>query len=324
MQPVELARGCYGRCSFCALQEFYGLSGHSAIRRRSLKSFFDEVEELYRAGCRHFNFQADNFFPSADAGAADKYLEDFSAEIKKRGLEIGFFIACRVNDITAPRLKILKACGLTGLFIGVESINASELEAFNKKITVAEICEAVNILNAEKVHFDCGYIFFTPWTTVPDLVRSANFMVKVGLEHFSYGAYRMKAHIYTKALADIKAEGLFEKSADLTGAGIETLYLQYRFKDPAVGFIWEQADALYRRIYAFILEAAIEPYKERNALTQAKIISDMSVLRLIADLVKADHSNPSARAALAKERADLHFNYAKEAVLADLKQMSGA
>lgn len=320
IQPVELGRGCYSNCSFCALQEFYGLSGNMSVRRRSLKAFFDEVEELYRAGGRRFNFQADNFFPSADAGEADRYLEEFSREIEKRGLDLGFFMACRVNDISGSRLKILKKCGLSGLFIGVESVNDAELKVFNKKISVKEICDAVNLLNSEKVSFDCGYIFFSPWTTVSDLARSANFMVKVGLEHFPYGAYRMKAHIHTKVAKDIETAGLTRKNGGFPGAGIETLYHQYDFNDPLVGFIWEQVDALYRRIYAYILETAIETYKACNALTKPKIISDLSVLRFVADLIKSGQVSPEVLKTFAKERSELHFNHAKESVAADVKR----
>jgi anaerobic magnesium-protoporphyrin IX monomethyl ester cyclase len=323
VQPVELARGCYGSCSFCALRAFYGLSGDSAPRRRSLRSFFDEVEELYGGGCRDFSFQADNFFPSADSAVADGYLDAFVREMRRRGLELSFYIACRADDITARRLRALKACGLAGLFVGVESINASELEAFGKGLSVGEIRCAVSLLRAYNVNFDCGYIFFSPWTTVPDLIRSADFMLEVGLEHFSYGAYRMKAHVGTKALQDIQAAGLSEKTPVLSKAGIETLYHQYRFQDAGVSFIWEHADALYRKIYAFILENALDAYKARNDLTRPKIISDYGVLGLIVDLAGANLADEGGRDALARERSAHHFRRAHEAVLSDLEEAAG-
>lgn len=320
VRPVELARGCYGSCSFCALRAFYGLSGNTAARRRSLKSFFDEVEELYGGGCRDFSFQADNFFPSADSEIADDYLNDFVREMRRRGLALSFYIACRADDITAMRLRTLKACGLAGLFIGVESINASELEAFGKGISVETMRCAVNLLRAYDVNFDCGYIFFSPWTTVPDLIRSADFMMETGLEHFSYGAYRMKAHAGTKALQEIQAAGLAKRTSGLSSTGIETIYHQYRFQDTGVGFIWEHADALYRRIYAFILENALDAYKALNDLTRPKIISDSVVLSLIVDLARANLAGKGECEALARERSSFHFRFAREAVLSDLEE----
>jgi hypothetical protein len=217
---------------------------------------------------------------------------------------------------------LLKECGVSRIFVGVESINGSELKAFNKNTTAEDVCMAISALNSGNVQFDCGYIFFSPWSTLSDLLRSAVFMAKVGLEHFPYGAYRMKAHPGTKALRDIESAGLLREFDDSSGEGFEEVYLRYVFKEPSVNFIWEQADFLYRKIYSFILEGPIETYAANNLLIRPKIISDMCVLGLVSDLVKSCRSAPADLRVSHPKYLARQLEKAKRSVFYDLKSLS--
>jgi radical SAM superfamily enzyme YgiQ (UPF0313 family) len=292
---VELARGCYGNCSFCCLRTLNEISGASQLRRRSLRVFFDELEYLYLRGCKFFRFQADNFFPSPRAEESNSFVREFCREIRKRRLNLKFSIACRVNDLNEKRLKALKEVGLTGVFIGVESVNKSDLLRFNKNITLGEICGAVNLLIRERLQFDCGYILFNPWTTPAELRRSANFMIKVGLHHFPYGAYRMKAHPHTEMFRAIEDDGLLKRRMFFSEKRIEDLYLRYRFKNEETGIIWEQVDALYLGMYSFVMKEVLSVCLEKNLLPEVKDICDLHVLQLIAGLTGGEDATPVNR-----------------------------
>ena len=66
---VAASRGCYHRCSFCQIAQFYRQSQGSPYRTRSARNIADEVEMLVKEhGVRSIFFVDDEFITEARGG----------------------------------------------------------------------------------------------------------------------------------------------------------------------------------------------------------------------------------------------------------------
>ena len=125
-------RGCYGRCGFCSVPGFISQSSSGKRwRGRSVGLVVDELESIAKEfDVRRFVFQDDNFFGPGRAGQAR--AREFAVEILRRRLRVEYFVTCRIDDIDAETIKVMKASGLARLGIGVESLNDRSLSLFDK------------------------------------------------------------------------------------------------------------------------------------------------------------------------------------------------
>ncbi|HAZ11205.1 MAG: hypothetical protein A2X86_08465 [Bdellovibrionales bacterium GWA2_49_15] len=287
-QQIELGRGCYGSCTFCVLDTYHRISNAPKMRRRSLPVIFDEVEKLYARGCRIFLFRCDNFFQSQDFEAEDRYLEQFCAEIKRRKLKIDFSISCRPDDLNRSRIKKLETVGLCHIFIGIESINSDEIKLFAKGTVSQDVRKVITLLDKSRVYFECGYIFFNPWSTLENLKKSAEFILEIGPEHFPYGAYQMKIHRDTAIEKILLREGLALRGPKILEEEIEKIYLNYEFKYLDAGYVREISYQLWKRLCAYVLDEYLPSRKSTQSLVmQLNCTISTSVLSFIRDIIDA-------------------------------------
>ncbi len=283
-QQIELGRGCYGHCTFCVLDLYHKMSNAPQTRRRNLVKVFDEVESLYKKGCTFFLFRCDNFFLSRNTDEEDRYLAEFCHEISKRKLKIDFSISCRPDDLNKKRIGQLESVGLCHVFIGVESINKDEIQLFGKGTSCKDVLHVISLLDRSSIYFICGYIFFNPWSTLLNLKKSAEFMLKVGHEHFPYGAYQMKIHRNTAIEKLVQRDGLALHDTRMREDEIEKLYLNYEFKYPDAGFLKEVSYQLWKKLCTYVLDEYL-PGRTLNQSLIMQINSTMtkSVLSFIRD-----------------------------------------
>lgn len=169
------SRGCYGRCTFCSTNPFYRLGGGKAWRGHSPERVLTELRQLTSAyGFEHFGFRDDNFVGPGQLGRARAHA--IATGIKEAGLNIKFYIACRVNDIDKDLFIALKEAGLTRVFLGVESGSQRRLDAFNKGVKVEENIQAIRLLVELGIPFTIGYIMFSPDTTWEEFKESSAFL----------------------------------------------------------------------------------------------------------------------------------------------------
>ncbi len=156
---VFTSRGCYGRCSFCALRSFL-----PTWRARSAVSICDEIEHLLSDhGARRFYFVDENFLGRCKAGY--KRGMAFAEEVLKHKLDINFTFMCRVDDIEEMLFVKLKAAGLRQVNVGVESFATSSLKLYNKQIDKEAILRACSILRSLGIRANFGWIMFHPIVT---------------------------------------------------------------------------------------------------------------------------------------------------------------
>ena len=126
---ILASRGCYGKCTFCYLANFYG--EESPWRGRSPENVFNEIYDIYEnPGERYFYFADANFFGPGKKGK--ERACKLAGLIMDKGLNIKFGIECRVNDIEDKAIGILVRAGLKDVFLGVESGSQRSLNKFRK------------------------------------------------------------------------------------------------------------------------------------------------------------------------------------------------
>ena len=221
------SRGCYHNCSFCSVQSFYGLSGKRPPRFRSPESVVSEIEQVMAdSGATDFTFSDDDLI-----GPGEKMrsrVTRLAEEIIKRGLKITFAAEFRADEVDPDVIGLLKEAGLTEVFIGVESGVQSQLDRYNKHVTVEQNKRAIEIARASGVKVRCGFIMFDPYTTVAEVQENMRFIREMGLDSDAKADF---FPLLTK-LAVFRGTPLEKRLRD-DGLLIERgLDIDYKVKDP--------------------------------------------------------------------------------------------
>ena len=230
---VIASRGCFRRCSFCCVWNFYAVSGHHPARFRSPKNVVDEIESLVSSmGTKHFRFSDDDFI-----GPGDKSRErviQLIDELRVRKLDITFSMECRADEVDAEILKLLKDAGLSELFLGIESSVQRQLDTYNTHITVEQNRRAIDIVRDSGVKFRAGFIMFDPYMTVDELAQNLQFLSETKLAEETINIFKLpfltKLNLYhgVPLVEQVRKDGLLiEKGLDL----------DYKYQDRKVRFI---------------------------------------------------------------------------------------
>jgi radical SAM superfamily enzyme YgiQ (UPF0313 family) len=177
MKPVALMRttvGCPYRCSFCSLWRI--MDGRYFVREVN-----DVVAELREIPERHVHFADDEPYVN---GARMSRLAD---AIEAAGVEKEYYAYCRVDSFLRDRdlMKRWVGLGLRRLFFGIESVLERELIAYNKKQTLDQILEAVDVARGMGIGLFCGFIVH-PSYTPEDFDELKAFIRKNGIDYPSF------------------------------------------------------------------------------------------------------------------------------------------
>lgn len=168
---IQGSRGCYGRCTFCYINPFYGQG--SRWRGRSPENIVAEIDSIIETrGIRRFYFTDPNFFGPGRMG--QERSRHLAALLKPRKIRFG--IEGRVNDICDETISALVEAGLRHILIGLESGQDSSLRRLNKMTTVAQNEEAIKILRKHGIEPNIGFIMFEPDATMEDIRVNFEFL----------------------------------------------------------------------------------------------------------------------------------------------------
>lgn len=163
---VAGSRGCYGACSFCTINPFYG--GRSSWRPRSPESVVAEIDAALVAqpSRRRFYFVDPNFF---GPGARGRERALRLARLIAERFDIRFGLEGRVNDIDEELIAELVEAGFDELLIGLESGSDATLKRLNKHTTVDQNRRALRILRAAGIEPNVGFIMYEPGSSLADV-----------------------------------------------------------------------------------------------------------------------------------------------------------
>ncbi len=165
------SRGCYGKCTFCYINSFYGAG--NPWRGRSPENIAREIDSIIAdRGSRDFYFTDPNFFGPGQMGQ-DRALR-IAALLKPRNIRFG--IEGRVNDIRDETIAALVDAGLRHILIGLESGKDESLRRMNKMTTVAQNENALRILRKHGIDPNVGFIMFEPDSSLSDVRVNLEFL----------------------------------------------------------------------------------------------------------------------------------------------------
>lgn len=171
---ISGSRGCYGGCTFCYINPYYGDTKRK-WRGRSPENIIAEIDAVMQeTDIRYFYFMDPNFYGPGRAGK-ERVLK-LASLLKER--QIHFGIEARANDIEAETIKALTDAGLKHILIGLESGRDEALKRLNKLTTVADNENALRILRQYGIEPSVGFIMFEPDSTLEDLKVNYDFLMR--------------------------------------------------------------------------------------------------------------------------------------------------
>lgn len=171
---ISSSRGCFGRCSFCSVRAFYGLSPGPSWRGRSPASVVREIWEINgKYGATLFSFIDETVMGPGDSGR--ERLLELARQIKKSGMKISFFMTIRADQVEIRLFRALKEAGLRKVEIGIESMAPSQLRRYGKAADVAQNRKALKILERLGIAVEIFMIPFDSRLSAPELRKNLRF-----------------------------------------------------------------------------------------------------------------------------------------------------
>ncbi len=201
---IITGRGCPFNCSFCTRNAH----GYKIFRKRSVPnvvSEFKKINEKYDS----VMIVDDNFL--ADQKRANKIL-DRLIELK---IDTEIYVqGARVDTAKKELLEKMKKAGVKQLYYGLESANKDVLEFYNKKTTVKQIKNAVD-LSSKMGFFTVGtFILGAPIETKNHINRTIKFACSLPLDIviFTILTYKYGSPLWEEA----EKKGLLSESDGYT------------------------------------------------------------------------------------------------------------
>jgi len=170
-------RGCYGNCTFCYINNYYGKKCY--WRGRTPHNIYHEVQAVVESKKEKYIYFIDaNFFGPGEPG--QKRAEKTAELLKEEG-GLRFGLECRVNDIQEKSLRELSRAGLQDVFLGVESASNRSLRRMRKGTTIEQAEKAIALLRRYDIEPYCGFIMFEPDSSLKDIRDNFNFLKKNSL-----------------------------------------------------------------------------------------------------------------------------------------------
>lgn len=135
---VFAARGCVGKCNFCAAHTVFG----RGIRYFPLETVKRQLDYLLRDWkIRVLYFQDDTF--TANRKMVEALCDYIVEQGYDRQLEI--MVSSRVDTVNPETLRKMRRAGVRWICFGVESGNQAILDRMGKKITVKQVRKAFRL-----------------------------------------------------------------------------------------------------------------------------------------------------------------------------------
>ena len=160
---LSTSRGCGDCCAYCSETAFW----QGYWRARGARRVVEEMAHLNRRyGKTLFVFNENSFNWSR------KRVEEFLEELGKSGLKVHFWFQSRVKDIIRDEdlMPEFKRLGLYEVMLGVESIDSTVLDRYEKRQDRDMAQEAINILRENGIMVMAN-VMFGDWLDSEETLR---------------------------------------------------------------------------------------------------------------------------------------------------------
>jgi len=172
------SRGCWAKCKYCTITQFYSSNGVPKWVGRTPQNVLNEIEKLINEyNSKFFAFVDADFFGPGYKGK--QRVKTIAQEIIKRRLNIKYAFDCRPDDIDEELFTFLKETGLSLVYLGLESGVQAQLARWGRQCNLEDGLKAVDILKKLGILIQAGFILYDPWTTLDEIVASLEFIKEV-------------------------------------------------------------------------------------------------------------------------------------------------
>ncbi len=206
---ISTSRGCLNNCSFCYSHTYFDPTGNMRWRGRSVDNVFQEivnVDRKYKVNKFYFNNASfEDSFPYK------AFMINLCKRLIENKIEISFCVNFRAGfckRCTEEEMILLKRAGLTGIFIGVEAFNESDLSLYNKHTNVNDNLQAIKFFQKFDIGLDIGFINFNPYSTYDSLYKNMYCLYQTGLLGSMIFLNRLRGYKGTPIYKKIEEDGL--------------------------------------------------------------------------------------------------------------------
>jgi anaerobic magnesium-protoporphyrin IX monomethyl ester cyclase len=170
---IITTHGCPFDCDFCSRPVFGNL-----FRRRSLDSVIEEIGQIRALGYDSLWIADDSFTLNLN------YLTEFCRRMKDQGIQ--WSCLSRVNRITPALAHLMKTAGCRRVHLGLETGNQKTLQLMNKKASLEEGVNAVQVFHEAGIEVAAFFIVGYPGETVSSIEETFQFALRLPLDEISF------------------------------------------------------------------------------------------------------------------------------------------
>jgi len=171
--PVLTAKGCTGKCTFCATNLF-----GSRIRFKSSAKVIEELSFLVD----NFQIKEIVFYDDVFTASQKRTFEICDLIIANK-LDLTWSCLCRADQTPRSLLVRMKEAGCHTISYGVESGNEDILKTINKQIDLAKVEEAVFNCKELGINQRLAFMFGNPGETLETMEQTFQFAKKLDPTH---------------------------------------------------------------------------------------------------------------------------------------------
>ncbi|MFH1623060.1 MAG: radical SAM protein [Candidatus Aenigmatarchaeota archaeon] len=177
----EASRGCPHSCTFCSAKQMYG----PQYRIKSAERLVNEVEHAVKDfGVRNAYFIDLEFTMNNEANRAN--VERLCDLLVERKLGLKWTCQTRVDTVGRPLLRKMKEAGCDVIHFGVETGSEKIMKSIDKRVTFAQVEEAVRAAEEAGIHTVAFFMFGLPGETEEDMEDTIEFAKRLNPTYASF------------------------------------------------------------------------------------------------------------------------------------------
>lgn len=166
---VLSARGCPFQCVYCATEH--------QVRFRSVENVMAEIRKVKNDyGITHFCFEDDTFSLKLDR------MREICRELKAE--KVKWTCVTRVDTLDDSIVEMMKDCGCTQVYLGIETGSAKTMARIRKNINIEQVQRALELFKKYDLPAMGFFIIGFHWEKFEDMKATIELIKKLPLDSF--------------------------------------------------------------------------------------------------------------------------------------------